>query len=329
MKRMSFAVLAALCLVFSSWVAEASAQVRAVVSIPPQKYFVQKLGGDLVKITVMVPAGADAHTYEPRPNQMAALAKAQVYFTIGVEFEEAWLGKFRQVNPDLYVAPTQQKVPRVAMAARHYEEHEGHGHKDEGHAHEGAAGHEENGHAHEKEHGHETKGHHGEEHHHDGLDPHIWLSPKLVAIQAEAIKDGLVRIDAANQAVYERNLAAFKKELAGLDAKLAAAFKGLQGARKILVYHPAWGYFCRAYGLTQVAIEKEGKKPTSQGLAALIKQARQEKAKVIFVQPQFSDRSARTVAKAIGGQVVAIDPLAADWAANLRQVAQQVKKALY
>lgn len=314
-------LVAVLAFIFIMIPLSAAAKLNVVVSIPPQKYFVQKVGGDLVSVMVMVPPGADAHTYEPKPRQMAALSKAKVYFTVGVEFEQAWMKKIKAANPGLKVVHTEAKVPRVPMAESHAEHHdhaEEHGKHDEHH----------DEHKAEKHHdGHKDEHHdHG---HHDGLDPHIWLAPRLVAIQGRAIRDGLIQADPAHREIYERNQKAFEKELMQLDRELAAAFKGLKGARHILVYHPAWGYFCRAYGLTQVAIEKEGKKPTAKGLAHLIQQAKEEKARVIFVQPQFSDRAAKTVAKAIDGQVVAINPLAEDWAANLRKVAMQLKKALY
>lgn len=302
-------IIAALALVVIMVPHAAHAKLNVVVSIPPQKYFVQKVGGDLVSIMVMLPAGADAHTYEPKPRQMAALGKAQIYFTVGVEFEHVWMKKFMAANPSLKVVHTEDKVPRVPMTEAHEESH------DQGPAERHRDAHKEELHADERR--------------HEGLDPHIWLAPKLVAIQARAVRDGLIQADPANWAIYERNLKAFEKEIARLDQELAAAFEGLKGAKHILVYHPAWGYFCRAYGLEQVPIEKEGKKPTAKGLAHLIQQAREEKTKVIFVQPQFSTRAASVVAKAIDGRVVAIDPLAPDWAANLRKVAAKLQGALY
>lgn len=271
----------------------AQAQLKAVVSLPPQKYFVEKIGGRLVQVTVMVPPGADGHTYEPKPRQLAALASAKVYFTIGVEFESAWLSRFRAVNPGMAVIRTEAKVPKRSMAGADREQS------------------------------------HGQEGDHHGLDPHIWLSPRLVAIQARAIAAGLSKSDPANRKVYQTNLASFSEELNRLDKDLDQALKGLGQHRRILVYHPAWGYFCRDYGLEMVAIEKQGHKPTAKGLAHLIDQARREKAKVIFVQPQFSNRAARTLAKAINGRVVALDPLAEDWAANLGRVAEELKKAAY
>lgn len=304
---------------------EAEAQVRTVVSIPPQKYFVEKVGGELVSVEVMVPPGADAHTYEPKPRQMAALAKAQVYFTVGVEFEAAWLDKFKAANPGLKVVHTEARVPRVAMEEGAHDHDHGHGDHEKAHEadhkKEGAERGTEEGHGHEA-------GEHGEEHH-QGPDPHIWLAPKLVAIQARAVRDGLMEIDPANREAYDRNLEAFLKEIDALDRELKEAFQGLGDHRHLLVFHPAWGYFCRAYGLHQVAVEKEGKEPTAKGLALLIRQAKEEKARVILVQPQFSTRSAETVAKAIQGEVVAVDPLAQDWTDNLRRVAREVRKALY
>jgi zinc transport system substrate-binding protein len=95
-----------------------------------------------------------------------------------------------------------------------------------------------------------------------------------------------------------------------------------------MVFHPAWGYFARAYGLKQVPIEIEGKEPKPAQLKKLIDHAREHQIKVVFVQPQFSSKSAKQVAKEIGGQVAFVDPLALNWAENLREVATKFKKVL-
>ena len=269
----------------------AQAGVRAVVSIPPQQYFVEKVGGGLVEVTVMVPPGANAHTYEPRPRQMTALSKADVYFSIGVEFEKTWLGRFKAAHRNLLLIDTAKDIRRIPMESR------------------------------------QGSGHDGREQ--PGSDPHIWLSPRLVALQAQAVRDGLVRADPAHQAVFEENLTAFQKELRLLDEELRSGFRGLGEHKRILVFHPAWGYFCRDYGLVQVAVEKEGKEPTARGMKHLIEQARESGAKIIFVQPQFSTRAAETVAQAVGGRVVRLDPLAQDWADNMKKVARLLRKAIF
>ena len=95
-----------------------------------------------------------------------------------------------------------------------------------------------------------------------------------------------------------------------------------------MVFHPAWGYFAQAYGLEQVAVEMEGKEPGPVDLEELIHYAREEGIKVIFVQPEFSTKSAETIAKAIEGEVIFANPLALDWAENLKEVATAFEAAL-
>jgi zinc transport system substrate-binding protein len=97
---------------------------------------------------------------------------------------------------------------------------------------------------------------------------------------------------------------------------------------RFMVFHPAWGYFAQAYGLRQVPIEVEGKAPKPAQLMALIDHARESGIRVVFVQPQFSTKSAALIAQEIGGQVAFADPLAEDWPQNLRQVAEKFRAAL-
>jgi zinc transport system substrate-binding protein len=95
-----------------------------------------------------------------------------------------------------------------------------------------------------------------------------------------------------------------------------------------MVFHPAWGYFAHAYGLKQVPIEIEGKEPKPAQLKELIQHTRKNDIKAVFVQPQFSTKSAELVAREIGGQVAFADPLAEDWIANLRQAADKFQSVL-
>jgi zinc transport system substrate-binding protein len=164
-------------------------------------------------------------------------------------------------------------------------------------------------------------------HHKSKNDPHIWLNPRLVKAQARTITDALIEVDPAGQATYENNLAAFIQELDALDAHLIEALAPVKG-KTLMVFHPAWGYFADAYGLKQEPIEVEGKEPSGQQLARIIELAKDEGVRVIFVQPQFSKRSAMRIAEAIGGAVVQINPLARDYLNNLERVAAAVREAL-
>jgi zinc transport system substrate-binding protein len=149
------------------------------VTIVPQKYFVQQIGKDMVDVRVMVQPGADPHTYEPKPQQMVAISKAKLYFAIGIEFERANLSKMISTNPQIKVVHTDHGIKKIPMAAYHHDEESEH--------HEKSELHKEDEHHHEKV----EPANHGDRHEHEGLDPHIWLSPLLVKIQARTIMNAL------------------------------------------------------------------------------------------------------------------------------------------
>jgi zinc transport system substrate-binding protein len=271
---------------------QAGKKLAVFVSIAPQKYFVHQIGQERVDVQVMVPPGASPATYEPKPRQMAALSKTAIYFAIGVPFEKNWLKKIAAANPNMQVVHTDHGIQKIPMSVHHHEAE-----------------------------------HHSEKDHHGEPDPHIWLSPTLVMIQARTIRDALQEIDPAYHSVYETNYEAFVATLAALDAELRNMFADKQGSQ-FMVFHPSWGYFAHTYGLKQVAVEIEGKEPKPAQLKELIEHARENEIKIIFVQPQFSSKSAKLVAKAIDGQVVVADPLAQDWSRNLREVVREFQKAL-
>ena len=270
--------------------------MKVFVSIPPQKYFVQKIGGDLVDISVMVLPGSSPATYEPKPKQMVKLAESRIYFAIGVFFEEVWLNKFADVNPEMKIIATQNGIEKIPMKRHLHDDKERNHNK--GVAHAG------------------TK------------DPHIWLSPPLVMLQARNILDALMRMDPTNRGIYESNYKSFITELVDLDLKISDLFADRGQGTRFIAYHPAWGYFAEAYDLIQIPVEIEGKNPTPRALQQLIPNAKKDGIKVVFVQPQFSTKSARTIARAIGGHVVFADPLASDWEKNLLMVAGQFKDVL-
>jgi zinc transport system substrate-binding protein len=192
---------------------------------------------------------------------------------------------------------------------------------DEGHTHDGEADHRENE-------GHDQHTAEKEHHHHEGgTDPHVWLSPRLVKAQARTIADALIELDPAGKATYEKNLADFLKDLDALDAHLVEALAPVKG-KTFMVFHPAWGYFADAYGLEQEPIEIEGKDPSGRQIARVIEMAKAKGVRVIFVQPQFSKKSAKRIAAAIDGAVVPIDPLARDYVGNLERVAAAVLLAI-
>ncbi len=267
-------------------------KLQIMVSIAPQKYFVERIGGDYVTANAMVPSGAEPHTFEPKPEQLRTLSQVNAYIRIRVDFEEAWMNKFAGVNPNMLIVDTTEGIERMPMTAHDHEEGE------ERHTGEG-----------------------------ENLDPHIWLSPRLVKVQARAIYDALLQLDSDREIVYKQNLERFLGDIDKLDAEITKTLAGMHN-RKFIVFHPAWGYFARDYGLEMIPVEVGGTEPSAAELAALITEAKQDKIKVIFAEPQFSKKAAETIASEIGAEVLFIDPLSPDWLDNLRNVVNTFAKVL-
>jgi zinc transport system substrate-binding protein len=268
------------------------------VSVAPQAEFVEKVGGDKVKTIVIIPSGADPHTYEPSPKEVQEISKASMMVTVGIgmPFEEIWIDRFETMNSNTLIVNSSR-----ALDLRELEEH----------PHEGGEGEEYEG----LEAEHEEENDEG----HEELDPHIWTSPANAKIMVEDIYDGLVELDPENEVYYAQNRDAYLEELDALDARIREKLEGRE-ERNFMVYHPSWGYFAADYGLTMISVEIEGKEPSAQNLAKLVDLAKEKNVKVIFVQSQFSTRSAEVLAQEIGGEVVAVDPLAKDYITNMDNV---------
>lgn len=251
-----------------------SEKVQVFVSILPQAYFTEKVGGEHVQVSVLIPPGADPHTYEPTPQQMKDLADADLYLKLGtIEFEELWMNRITGVNPEMLVVDTSQSITLIEE------------------------------------------------------DPHIWLSPALAKQQAYSIYQALSEVDAFHQPDYQHNLQAFQAEMDQLDLDIKEQLKTITH-RELLVFHPAWRYFCDEYNLQEIAIEKEGKEPTAQEMAQIINDARQKGIRAVIASPQHSTHEAEAVARDLGGEVIIVDPLARDYASNLRQVAHELAEVL-
>ena len=246
-------------------------------------------------ISIMVLSGANPATYEPKPKQMVGLTKSKIYFAIDVPFEKVWLKRFIKINSHMKIIHTEMGIEKIMMDAHHHEE--------------------------EKNLQPNNKKHHGIR------DPHIWLSPTLVKIQARNIFQGLSAADPRHREQYQHNYNGFIRKLEDLHHTLENNFK--RGKKKeFLVFHPSWGYFAKTYGLLQTPVEIEGKEPTPKELREVLIHARIKGIKTIFAQPQFSTKSAKAIAKAIGGQVILIDPLGPNWLENLLDVAGKIQTAL-
>ena len=265
------------------------ANINVVVSILPQKTFVEKIGGDKVNVSVMVLPGNSPHTYEPKPSQMKDIAKAQVYFKTEIEFEHVWLKKFQSMNSSMKMVDSTKGIKRIPLAE--------HSHGDDEH------------HDHEKE---------------DGLDPHVWLSPATVEIIAKNIYTTLVEFDHTNKAYYQKNYTAFLNEIEATNKKINELLLTKDDMAKFLVFHPSFGYFAAQYRLEQIAIESGGKNPKAKQIERIIKETKKDYYEVIIVAPEFSQKAANIIAKQSDLDVISISPLNPNWSENMIKLAKAI-----
>jgi zinc transport system substrate-binding protein len=264
-------------------------QLIIVVSIQPLADFVEHIGGDKVEVSVMIPPGANPATYEPTASQLKAVSSAGMYVKVGSGLP------FEDVWLDKIISTNPDMLvvdTSKGITLMEMREH-----------------------------------HNMEENSRSGTDPHIWLSPANVKIMVQNIYDSLILIDPVNETYYKQNKEEYIRDLEVLDSGISQSLSGYTN-NTFMVFHPSWGYFARDYNLTMIAVEIEGKEPSVSDMAHLIKTAKENDIKVIFIQPQFSTKSAEVIAKEIGGSIVPADPLAKDYLTNLREVSDSIAQSL-
>ncbi len=159
---------------------------------------------------------------------------------------------------------------------------------------------------------------HGHHNHSHGIDPHIWTSPRELRTIVENMHRAVKRIY-PDSAKYDRAANALFERIDNLDRRCAEQLDKA-GVRTLMIYHPAFTYYARDYGIEQIAIEHEGKEPTPRRLASLIERARKDNIEVIFHQPQYSPDKLRPIAEECSAEVVVIDPLANDIIAEIEHL---------
>lgn len=266
-----------------------SGKINVFVSILPQGYLAQRIGGEHVNISVLVPPGQSPETFEPTPQQMAALSETDILFGIGIPFEDVLFDKIKSTMPNIMVVRTDRDITKIPMESAH-----SHGHAIE------PAG---------------------------APDPHIWLDPVRAIKLAEVMRDALIQFAPEHKSNFEANFLKLKTDLEAADSLIAEKLKPFSG-RAFYVMHPAFGYFTKRYGLAQKAVEIEGKEPSAKDLANLVDGMRADRARMIFIQKQFPTATAERLATELGIAVVSIDPLEYQYIDNLMKMADAIADAL-
>lgn len=248
----------------------------AYASTPPQAYMVQRILGDLGQAFPIIQPGQDAHTFDPSPREIQRLGGAQVIFTTGLEFEEMVVSPLVQSNRSLPVIDLRQRI-EIRQLEAHW-------------------------------HNPDSPFTHAE----GSPDPHIWLGPREVRIQARTILATLSQLLPNERPLLEANYQTFLRQVDQVTQELDQLLLPLEG-RAVLVYHPAFGYLTDTYGITQLAIETGGREPSPRLLQQTIERALAADVTVIFTQPEYEQTAARAVARAIGAEIVMVTDLDENW----------------
>jgi zinc transport system substrate-binding protein len=225
---------------------------QVVTDVTPVHSLVAQVMGDLGQPVLLLDKGADAHSFQMRPSQAAALQDAGLVVWLGPEMTP-WLDR---ALDGLTTAPTlgllaAEGTFQQPFGTKDAEAHDGHqDHGAEGHETHKAEEHADHGHEHEEGHDHEAEAHEG--HDHEGLDPHAWLDPANAQLWLGLIAAELAKIDPENAATYAANAKAAQDRITALDAEVAATLAPVKD-RAFVLFHDAYGYFTSHYGLTVAA----------------------------------------------------------------------------
>lgn len=270
---------------FSAVVFGAEDKPKVLVSIPPYAYLVEKITGNTCDIQVIVPPGSNSHLYEPIPKDVEKMVSASIWMRLGDPFEKKLAKMLREKNPNLTTVELWKGIPLLGH---------NHAHTDEMcHLHE------------------------------DEKDFHFWLSPKLAQKQAKEMTASLIKLYPQNEKLYLENLNALILELTLLDQKIEALLASSKG-KAILVSHPAFGYFCQDYNLTQIPIEFEGKEPRPKQISHILKQVETLKVRTVLTQAQFSNKGAELIAQKLHLPIFMVDPYSRDYSKNLLHMAEVI-----
>ena len=268
-------------------------QILIYTSIQPIAFITAKIAGRYANVKALIPKGKSPHSFTLLASDLSAMSKAKFFFSVRLPFEEFKLEKaFKNSKTEWVDISKNVQFQRIEEECDHGD------HKHDAHKHASEL-----------------------------MDSHIWLNPENDLILARNVCDTLRKAMPEHADYFELNFKNFVRVLINLDKKLKKMLKPFKG-EVFLVYHPAFGYFAKRYGLKQEAVELGGKSPTAKHLQTVISLAKKKNVRIIFVQPEFNQKSAKLIAKAINGSVIKLDPLAYNLIDNYMTFATEIQAAM-
>jgi zinc transport system substrate-binding protein len=251
---------------------DAAKKIRVVTSVFPLLEFAGAVSGERGEVSLLLPPGAEIHTWQPRPSDIIRLSSADLFIYIGADLEP-WLHDLLKSvrNPNLRVLEASRGIPLI----------------DE----EGIV-------------------HNVHEHEHGTHDPHIWLDFKNDQRIIDKIARVLSEMDPEGSSIFKRNAFIYKEKLQKLDQKYKDGFKDCVHRTIILAGHGAFGYLARSYNLRQISLYglSPDSRPTPKKLIEVVDLAKKYRIKVIFFEIHVRDELAKILAKEIGARTLVLNP---------------------
>lgn len=262
---------------------EEPARLRLVAAVFPAYDFARVIAGDAAEVTLLLPPGADAHSYEPTPQDMIAIQNADLFLYTGGESDtwlERVLASLGDDAPETFAmadcVTLLEEERSQSMAQEHG--HDGHDHEEDGHE---------------------------DEHEHEEMDEHVWTSPKNVQLIVRALREKLCALSPENAERFTQNEVAYQQKLQALDERFETIVA--EGKRNLIVFGDRFPfrYFAAAYGLRYDAAFpgcSEDSEPSVKTIVSLIRAIREEQIPVVFYIEFSSRKTADILAEETGAK---------------------------
>ena len=273
---------------------EESSEINALASFYPLYEFTKEVGGDRVKVSLLVPQGVEPHDWGPTINDVEKIQRAKIIVINGVGFED-WLDNIKELNSDVIIVDSSVGVEVLEFSSMDHDEHE----QDHDEHEQDHDEHEQDHDEHEQDHGDQVR-----------QDPHIWLNPVLAKKQVQNIAKALIELDPENKKYYEENSKNYISKLMQLNSKISAELSNCK--KDFLAFHNAFSYFAKQYDLHQHTIVQNNEphaNPTPKNLEEIINLSQKLGIKVIFTEEGVDPRTSFVIADELGSKVLTLSPL--------------------
>jgi len=255
-------------------------KLPVITSIFPVADMIQQIGGEYVDVTVVLPAGASPHTFEPKPSMVRKFSTSRIFFMIGAGLE-FWAAKFVEISGDRIKTVVLSKGVPLIHFADHHDDHNHHSGKSDISENESEKG-----------------------------NPHIWLDPEIAKSMVNKIVTALCEVDPHRSKYYIKRGKEYLDELGKLDRLIKTTVDAFK-IRKYVSFHASWDYFARRYNLTSVGVIEAtpGRDPTPTQIGNIVNQIKKHGIRALFAEPQLNPKAAEVIARETNIKVLLLDPL--------------------